>query len=102
MVELTETSVFRNIDQSIQFITQLRDLGCQVSIDDFGAGYMSLVHLKSDLVQGVKIDAQFVKDLKPDSHNIQFIRAIMALTQHQGIKCIAEGVEDAQTETILS
>jgi EAL domain-containing protein (putative c-di-GMP-specific phosphodiesterase class I) len=101
MVELTETSVFQNIDESIQFITQLRDLGCQVSIDDFGAGYMSLVHLKSDLVQAVKIDARFVKNLKPDSHNIQFIRAIMALTQHQGIKCIAEGVEDAQTAAIL-
>lgn len=101
MIELTETSVFQNIDESIQFIAQLRNLGCQVSIDDFGAGYMSLVHLKSDLVQAVKIDGQFVKDLKTDPNNIQFIRAIMALTHHQGIKCIAEGVEDAQTASIL-
>jgi EAL domain-containing protein (putative c-di-GMP-specific phosphodiesterase class I) len=101
MVELTETSVFQDIDESVQFITQLRDLGCQVSIDDFGAGYMSLVHLRSDLVQTVKIDAQFVKGLKPDSSNIQFIRAIKALTHHQGIKCVAEGVEDAQTLAIL-
>ena len=101
MVELTETSVFQDIDESVQFITQLRDLGCHVSIDDFGAGYMSLIHLKSDLIQTVKIDAQFVKDLKPDSSNIQFIRAIMALTQHHGIKCVAEGIEDAQTATIL-
>ncbi|MCE3230412.1 MAG: diguanylate cyclase/phosphodiesterase [Alphaproteobacteria bacterium] len=102
MIELTETSVFQNIDESIEFITQLRDLGCPVSIDDFGAGYMSLTHLKSDLVQTVKIDAQFVKDLKPGSHNIPFIRAIKALTQHQGIKCVAEGVEDAQTLAILA
>jgi len=102
MVELTETSVFKDIEESIQFIAQLRDLGCQVSIDDFGAGYMSLVHLKPDLVQAVKIDTQFVTNLKVDSSNIQFIRAIMALTQHQGIKCIAEGVEDPQTASLLS
>lgn len=102
IIELTETSVFQNIDESIQFITQLRDLGCQVSVDDFGAGYMSLSHLKPDLIQAVKIDAQFVKDCKSDSHNIQFIRAIMAFTQPQGIKCIAEGVEDGETADILT
>jgi len=101
-LELTETSVFQDIDESIRFITQLRDLGCQVSIDDFGAGYMSLMHLKSDLVQQVKIDAQFVKNLKPESNNIHFIRAIIALTRPQGIKCVAEGVEDVETASILS
>lgn len=102
MLELTETSVFQDIDESIYFITQLQDLGCQVSIDDFGAGYMSLMHLKSDLVQYVKIDAQFVKNLKPKSNNIHFIRAIIALTHSQGIKCVAEGVEDANTASILA
>jgi len=100
-LELTETSVFQDIDESIRFITQLRDLGCQVSIDDFGAGYMSLMHLKSDLVQQVKIDAQFVKNLKPESNNIHFIRAIIALTRPQGIRCVAEGVEDVETASIL-
>jgi EAL domain-containing protein (putative c-di-GMP-specific phosphodiesterase class I) len=102
MLELTETSVFQDIDESIHFITQLRDLGCQVSIDDFGAGYMSLMHLKSNLIQHVKIDAQFVKDLKPQSNNIHFIRAIVALTRTQGIKCVAEGVEDTNTAAILT
>ena len=102
MLELTETSVFQDIDESIHFITQLRDLGCQVSIDDFGAGYMSLMHLKSNLIQHVKIDAQFVKNLKPKSNNIQFIRVIIALTRPQGIKCVAEGVEDAETASILA
>lgn len=102
MIELTETSVFQDVDESIHFITQLRDLGCRVSIDDFGAGYMSLMHLKSDLIQHVKIDAQFVKNLKPKSNNIHFIRAIIALTHPQGIKCVAEGVEDANTATILA
>ncbi|MGV8948044.1 MAG: EAL domain-containing protein [Candidatus Paracaedibacter sp.] len=101
-IELTETSVFQDVDESIHFITQLRDLGCQVSIDDFGAGYMSLMHLKSDLIQHVKIDAQFVKNLKPKSNNIHFIRAIIALTHPQGIKCVAEGVEDANTAAILT
>jgi EAL domain-containing protein (putative c-di-GMP-specific phosphodiesterase class I)/GGDEF domain-containing protein len=102
IVELTETSVFQNINESIEFMTQLHDLGCPISIDDFGAGYMSLLHLKSDLVQTVKIDAQFVKDLKADSNNIHFIRAIMALTQPYGIKCVAEGVEDAPTAQALA
>lgn len=101
-IELTETSVFQDVDESIQFMTQLQDLGCQVSIDDFGAGYMSLMHLKPDLVQSVKIDAQFVKDLKPKSNNINFIRAIIALTRPQGIKCVAEGVEDTEAASILA
>jgi EAL domain-containing protein (putative c-di-GMP-specific phosphodiesterase class I) len=100
-IELTETSVFQDVDESVQFMTQLQVLGCQVSIDDFGAGYMSLMHLKPDLVQSVKIDAQFVKDLKPKSNNINFIRAIIALTRPQGIKCVAEGVEDAEAASIL-
>lgn len=102
IIELTETSVFQNMNESIEFMTQLHDLGCPISIDDFGAGYMSLLHLKSDLVQTVKIDAQFVKDLKTDSNNIHFIRAIMALTQPYGIKCVAEGVEDATTANTLA
>ena len=102
MLELTETSVFQDIDESIHFITQLRELGCQVSIDDFGAGYMSLMHLKSNLVQYVKIDAQFVKDLKSKPNNIHFIRAIIALTHSQGIKCIAEGVEDTNAVSVLA
>jgi diguanylate cyclase len=63
---------------------------------------MSLMHLKSNLIQHVKIDAQFVKDLKPQSNNIHFIRAIVALTRTQGIKCVAEGVEDTNTAAILT
>lgn len=102
IIELTETSVFQNVDESMLFITQLKDLGCQVSIDDFGAGYMSLNHLKSDLIQTVKIDAQFVKALQTDPNNINFIRAIIALTQPHGIQCIAEGVEDEATAHLLT
>jgi len=102
MIELTETSVFADIDESVQFMTQLRDLGCPVSIDDFGTGYMSLGHIKSDLVQTIKIDAQFVRNLKEDPNNIHFIRAITALTQPYGLNCIAEGVEDEETATLLT
>jgi EAL domain-containing protein (putative c-di-GMP-specific phosphodiesterase class I) len=102
MVELTETSVFQDIDESIQFLTQLRDVGCPVSIDDFGAGYMSLTHLKTDLIQTVKIDAQYVKNLKTDPNNLHIIQAITALTKPYGIKCLAEGVEDAETANLLS
>jgi len=102
IVELTETSVFYDIEESIQFMTHLNDLGCQISIDDFGAGYMSLMHLKSDLVKVVKIDSQFVRNLNAESTNRNFIRAILALTQPLGIKCVAEGVEDIETATILA
>lgn len=101
IVELTETAVFQDINESVEFITQLRNLGCEVSIDDFGAGYMSVKHLQSDLIQTVKIDAQFVKDLHSDSNHIHFNRAIMTLTQPYGIKCIAEGVENAEAANIL-
>jgi EAL domain-containing protein (putative c-di-GMP-specific phosphodiesterase class I) len=101
MIELTETSVFTNIEESVHFMTQLRELGCSISIDDFGAGYMSLTHIKSDLIQTVKIDAQFVRELTKDPNNIHFIKAITALTQPYGIQCVAEGVEDEETAIIL-
>jgi EAL domain-containing protein (putative c-di-GMP-specific phosphodiesterase class I) len=102
IIELTETSVFHDIEESITFMTQLRNLGCRVSIDDFGAGYMALMHLKSDLVQIVKIDAQYIKNLASEPDNLYFIRAVSALTQHQGIECVAEGVENAETISILA
>jgi len=102
IIEITETSVFHNIEESIQFMARLRDLGCEVSIDDFGAGYMSLAHLKSDLVQTVKIDSQFTKNLTSASSDNQFTYAIIALAQSLGIKCVAEGVEDAKTQTYLA
>ena len=102
IIELTETSVFHEIEESIAFMTQLRKLGCRVSIDDFGAGYMALMHLKSDLVQIVKIDAQYIKNLASEPDNLYFIRAVLALTQPQGIECVAEGVENAETIAILA
>ena len=101
IIELTETSFFFDVNDSLHFISQLRDLGCHVSIDDFGAGYMSLTHLKPDLVQSVKLDAQFAKGLKGPSPSLHFIRAILALTHPQGIKCVAEGVEDEAAKNIL-
>jgi EAL domain-containing protein (putative c-di-GMP-specific phosphodiesterase class I) len=102
IIELTETSVFADIEESVQFMNQLQDLGCPISIDDFGAGYMSLAHIKSDLVQTVKIDAQFVQNLLVDSNNIHFIRALVALTQPYGIQCVAEGVENEETARLLA
>jgi EAL domain-containing protein (putative c-di-GMP-specific phosphodiesterase class I) len=102
IIELTETSVFHDTEESIAFITQLRNLGCRVSIDDFGAGYMALMHLKFGLVQIVKIDAQYIKNLATEPDNLHFIRAVLALTQSQDIECVAEGVENAETISILA
>ena len=66
-IEITETTAIDDIDQSIAFVDTLKELGCRVAIDDFGAGYTSFKNLKHLAVDMVKIDGAFVKNLSADN-----------------------------------
>ena len=65
-IEITETAAIHDLDQSIAFVDTLKELGCRVAIDDFGAGYTSFKNLKHLAVDMVKIDGAFVKNLTAD------------------------------------
>ena len=74
--EITETVAMMDFEETARFANKLRDLGCRIALDDFGAGYTSYRHLKSLSVDIVKIDGQFVKNLHINKENQLFVQTL--------------------------
>lgn len=101
-IEITETSVIHDVDQTVAFVDTLRELGCRVAIDDFGAGYTSFKNLKVLNVDMVKIDGEFVKDLSKDQNGAVFIKTMVEIARTFGMETVAEWVGDQQTADFLT
>ena len=100
-LEITETVAMQDIRESAWFISNFRDLGCGVALDDFGAGYTSFRHLKNLAVDMVKIDGQFVQNVASDTDNQLFVKTLLDLAQGFGLKTVAECVEvEADAEAV--
>jgi EAL domain-containing protein (putative c-di-GMP-specific phosphodiesterase class I) len=97
VVEITETVAIEDLDQSIHFVDTLKELGCRVAIDDFGAGYTSFRNLKLLNVDIVKIDGAFVKNLADDTSDQIFVKTMIDLAQNFGLETVAEWVGDERT-----
>ncbi len=92
-LEITETVAMQDIRESAWFITNFRDLGCSVALDDFGAGYTSFSHLQNLAVDMVKIDGQFVRNVAIDRDSQLFVKTLLELARGFGLKTVAECVE---------
>lgn len=92
-LEITESVFTDNIDAAVGLLTQLRNLGVQLSIDDFGTGYSSLSYLQRFPIDTLKIDRSFVTQMMESEENLAIIRTIVALAQNLGMDVVAEGVE---------
>jgi diguanylate cyclase (GGDEF)-like protein len=98
MVELTETAALNDFEESARFISSLRELGCRVAIDDFGAGYTSFRNLKMLRVDMVKIDGTYIRGLSGSPDNQVFVRTLVDLAKNFNLETVAEWVgsdEDA-------
>jgi EAL domain-containing protein (putative c-di-GMP-specific phosphodiesterase class I) len=101
VVEITETAALHDIEESARFVNVVRDLGCKVAIDDFGAGFTSFRHLKALTVDMVKIDGSFVLNLSRNVDNQLFVRNLMGLATTFGLETVAEFVENAEDADFL-
>jgi diguanylate cyclase (GGDEF)-like protein/PAS domain S-box-containing protein len=93
-LELTENALIDHSEQTIQLLIELRRLGIQVVIDNFGTGYASLSYLRHLPVDALKIDHTFIRGLPQDRGNAAIIQAITTLATRLGVQAMAEGVED--------
>ncbi|MEQ1528401.1 MAG: GGDEF domain-containing response regulator [Methylococcales bacterium] len=96
MLEITETMLMSNSEQTKQQLDQLSDIGIQFAIDDFGTGYSSLAQLRNMNVNQLKIDRSFIIDITIDPNADIIVKAIINLGQSLKLNVIAEGVENKQ------
>jgi len=103
IVELTETAALHHFEENARFVSQLRQLGARVAIDDFGAGYTSFRNLQMLHVDTVKIDGSYVTDLSRSPENQVFVRTLVDLAKNFDIGTVAEWVgSDADASLLQS
>ena len=100
-LELTESMLLKNVDDTAMLLKQLGDMGLGLVIDDFGTGYSSLSSLKQLPVDSIKVDSSFVRDIGTDPNDEAIVRAIVAMTHSLKLNVIAEGVETEEQYRVL-
>lgn len=100
-LEVTESSLMKNVEQSRSTLEQLGNLGFKISIDDFGTGYSSLQYLKQIPLHTLKIDMSFVSGVGIDRDDEKLIKTIVLMAKQFGLTIVAEGVEKQNQETFL-
>ena len=100
-LEITESAMMENVEDTAEQLLAVRDLGVQVSIDDFGTGFSSLAHLKLLPVDELKIDRSFVSDLSSNAQSRKIVESIINMAHALELRTVAEGVEDQDSIRLL-
>lgn len=102
-IEMTETTVMRNLEDLARQMRELADLGVHFSVDDFGTGYSSLQHLHQLPIERLKIDRTFIERICEPNGTSALVRAILSLAHSLGLQVVAEGVErEEQAEALVA
>jgi diguanylate cyclase (GGDEF)-like protein len=100
-IEITETTLMRNAEETARRLTAIKQLGVRIAIDDFGTGYSSLAHLQRFPVDALKIDRSFISGLKHNQEGETLIRTLVQLGKALSIETFAEGIEQQQELSLL-
>jgi diguanylate cyclase (GGDEF)-like protein len=101
IIEITETAMMHSFEKSQSFIDALRQLGPQIALDDFGAGYTSFLYLSKLNIDYVKIDHGFIHNIQANSDSMTFIHTLIDISKARNIKVIAECIETQQELEVL-
>jgi diguanylate cyclase (GGDEF)-like protein len=102
MLEITESAAMRNPELTLMVLRKLTSLGVAISLDDFGVGHSSLTHLKQLPVCELKIDRSFIRDIENDPEDMAIVSAVVSLAKAVDLKVVAEGVETAGQQALLT
>ena len=100
-IEITENVLLRDVDETIQILRQLSDLGVRIAIDDFGTGYSSLSYLRHFKLDTIKIDQSFIANMLTHDNDATIVGAIIALAHSMKMKVVAEGVGSVEQRDAL-
>ncbi len=95
-IEITETTLMRNVEETVRRLTAIKELGVRVAIDDFGTGYSSLAHLQQFPVDALKIDRSFIAGLSRNKEGETLIHTLVQLGKALSLETFAEGIEQQQ------
>lgn len=101
-IEVTESIIMSNAEDTIKILRELKDLGIRLAIDDFGTGYSSLAYLKHMPVDLLKIDQSFVRNITFDENDAAICTTIINMAKSLKIEVIAEGVETMEQFLLLT
>jgi EAL domain-containing protein (putative c-di-GMP-specific phosphodiesterase class I) len=101
IVEITEMAAIHDVEDTRAFISRVKDLGCHIAIDDFGAGHTSFRNLRRMGVDIVKIDGAFVENLTRSADDAMFVRTMIDLAHGLDLRTVAEWVQDEESAAML-
>jgi diguanylate cyclase (GGDEF)-like protein len=100
-IEITETALMRDIEQTAARLASVKQLGVRIAIDDFGTGYSSMAHLQRFTVDALKIDRSFIAQMTHNQEGHTIIRTLVQLGKALSIETLAEGIEQAHELSLL-
>ena len=101
VVEITESSLFADMDLARSIVTSLKNQGIQLALDDFGTGFSSLSHLRSLPFDMIKIDRSFVSNIHSNRESLAIVRAVATLADALGVPVCVEGIEEEAAHGVV-